>query len=200
MCLAQHCCFGGKYSVLHCVSPESISTQSWLYVGPGRSGSLVHCLNIVSVLWPQQTGYVFAEELEADVVKLAKVHHQENRCVLWGRRVPHGIIFPYKGQYYLHAFSSFVFLYDILNLVVYLPKVFWLWSLYSKVFSAVSSALGVNTELFSQRRWAAAETKRYLNSDTVFSTKHRGSTAALLWRPNSPDCSFAGGWVPVYLF
>ena len=77
---------GEEYSVLHCLSVASTSTQSCLYMGPVWRGSSVHYLNIVTVLQPQQTGYVLGEELEESVVKLAKPHHQQEKrpvlCVL----------------------------------------------------------------------------------------------------------------------
>ena len=97
---------GEEYSVLHCLSVASTSTQSCLYMGPVWRGSSVHYLNIVTVLQPQQTGYVLGEELEESVVKLAKPHHQqEKRPVLCREEDAWGIIFLYEAQNHLHIFS-----------------------------------------------------------------------------------------------
>lgn len=134
----------GQYSGLHCISADSTSAQSWLCMGPLRSGSSVHYLNGVIVLWPQQTRLLFhvRRRTGGQWFNEQKSLTSRRRGVCLGRRkVSHGCVFL------CHLFSSC----EILSLVYSAQIASILESAFEDILCCLfSSPFGVNMNFFSQ--------------------------------------------------
>lgn len=92
---------------LHHVPMDSTSTRSRLYV---RSGSLLHCLNIVCPVATANRPRV-SRRTGGEGGSISKTPSAVGgKACAWGRRVLTGVIFRYERQCYLQVSSSFVFL------------------------------------------------------------------------------------------
>lgn len=134
---------GGQHSGLHCISADSTSAQSWLCMGPLRSGSSVHYLNGIIVLWPQQTRlFRVSRRTGGQWFNEQKSLTSRRRGVCLGRRkVSHGCVFL------CHLFSSC----EILNLVYSAQIASILESAFEDILCCLfSSPFGVNMNFFSQ--------------------------------------------------
>lgn len=126
-----------------CISADSTSAQSWLCMGPLRSGSSVHYLNGVIVLWPQQTRlFHVSRRTGGEWFNEQKSLTSRRKGVCLGRRkVFHGFVFL------CHLFSSC----DILNLVCSAQIASILESAFEDVLCCLfSSPFGVNMNFFSR--------------------------------------------------
>lgn len=120
-----------------------------------------HC-----VLWPQQTCYVLAEELEESMVKLAKIHHQQDkRCALCRKEDVQGyhlgrtilstylLCITHSQPIPIFCFMQFVFLFwsTVFSSLICPSYVDFEVCLYRySLLSSFSSSLVVNTKFYAE--------------------------------------------------